>query len=362
MKDAVMELTARERPMSEMNSGAIVPLAEHKMRTVPERSPRIPNFHLVECCGRGGFGAVYLGIDRDGVRRAIRVVRREKCDSQIAECESAAIANYRNLASGHRHLLDILYAGRTRSCIYYVMPLADRASGPNCRYRPLTLAEKIRQNDLPESSKLRIIRDIASAVAFLHAHGVAHRDLKPENILFVDGVVKVADPGMLAPEWNVGCGGTREFSPPQPTDGRSADIYALGIIIYCIFTGLPAERFPELPEFWNTPFYSRLNRIVLHCCPQDGSTCPPTEAVVAALERLEAPSSPDRRTLRRAWLHARNSAALWLSAGLLLWGMFSCADSESRKVPPQNGTDTIAAGTMPRSRRSVSMTETLLAK
>ena len=231
------------------------PVMELTTRAVSEKPPRIPDFHLVECCGRGGCGSVYLAIDRDGVRRAVRVVRRDDSGSTFAEYESAAVAAYRNLAAGNRHLLDILYAGRTRSWVYYVLPLADRAAGPNSRYRPLTLAELLRRGGLSETAKLRIVRDVAGAAAFLHAHGVAHRDLKPENILFVDGEVKVADPGMLAPARQFGGGGTREFSPPHPADGRSADVYALGVIIYCVFSGLPPERFPELPKFWDTPFH-----------------------------------------------------------------------------------------------------------
>ena len=97
MKNAVMELTALDMAGT---SGAVVPLSPRRVTAVSERLPRIPNFHLVECCGRGGFGAVYLGIDRDGVRRAIRVVRRNDPGSP-AECESASVAAYRNLASGH---------------------------------------------------------------------------------------------------------------------------------------------------------------------------------------------------------------------------------------------------------------------
>lgn len=326
MKKA-LELPARSLPVS---------------RAFSEKPPRIPGFKLVECCGRGGCGAVYLGIDRDGVRRAVRVVRRDAPGPPVAEYESAAIAAYRNLASGHRHLLDVLYAGSTRSCVYYVLPLADRAAGANSRYRPLTLAEHLRRGDLTESSKLRIVRDIVSAAAFLHARGVAHRDLKPENILFVDGEVKVADPGMLAPARQFCEGGTRAFSPPRPTDGRNADVYALGVIIYCVFSGLPPERFPEPPGCWNAPFYARLNRIVLECCPPDGSPGIPAAALAAMLERLEIPTFRHRK-VRHVWLRIRDSAALWLAAGLLLWGMFSC-DGAARRAAPPGGGNTVAAG------------------
>ena len=270
-----------------------------------EPPPRIPGFRLIELCGRGGSGSVYLGIDRDGVRRAVRVLRPESCRDATPERENNAVAHYRNLAHGQEHLIDILYSGHVHSTFYCVLPLADSASSRQYRYRPLTLAEKLRRGGCPLEEKLGIVRDIAEAVAFLHAHGVAHRDLKPENILFVDGVLKVADPGLLAPAERLSTGGTREFSPPHPRSGFRTDIYALGMIMYCVFTELPPERFPELPPRWNGAFHSRLDRLILDCCAPDGR-CRSMAELSAALNSLAPPRS-HWGALRRAWRRTRRS-------------------------------------------------------
>ena len=299
--------------------------------------PRIPGFRLIELCGRGGSGSVYLGIDRDGIRRAVRVLRPEAHCAATAERENFAVARYRDLAHGQEHLIDILYSGHARSTFYCVLPLADSASSRQYRYRPLTLAEKLRRDACPLDEKLAIVRDIAEAVAFLHAHGVAHRDLKPENILFVDGVLKVADPGLLAPGHRVSTGGTREFSPTYPCSGFRTDIYALGKIVYCVFTGLPPEKYPQLPAEWHGAFYADIDRLILKCCAPEGG-CRSMAELAAALAELEIPP-PRWGILRRAWRHVRRSAELWLVMLALLFGFVSCRRTPraDREVPAQAG-------------------------
>ena len=294
-----------------------------------EELPHIPGFRLIELCGRGGSGSVYLGIDRDGVRRAVRIIRR---DVHVGEREDAAVARYRNLAHGNAHLIDILYSGHIRSTVYHILPLADSASARQYRYRPLTLAEKLRRGGCSPEEKLRIVRDIADAVVFLHEHGVAHRDLKPENILFVDGVLKVADPGLLTPSCCISTGGTREFSPPRPCSGCRTDIYAAGMIIYCVFTGFPPERFPELPPEWNDDFHSQLNGIILKCCTPDGSGYRSAAELAADLKALELPP-PRRSFLRRAWHRTRRSAELWLTVLALVFGLASCRHPKLAALP-----------------------------
>ncbi len=298
------------------------------------RLPHIPGFRLIEQCGRGGSGTVYLGIDRDGVRRAVRVMRIDDGNDRVRERECAAIAGYRNLARGHEHLIDILYVGRTRSTVYCVLPLADSASERQFRYRPLTLTEKLAHSRGGIDERLRIVRAIVGAVSFLHAHGVAHRDLKPDNILFVGGVPKVADPGSSAPAGYRSNGGTREFAPPRPSDGFHADVYALGMIMYCVFTGFAPERFPELPPGWTHPFYARINRMILKCCDPETPGYRSAGELAAGLSVLTPPPSR-RRVLLRAWHNIRGSVGAWAAALLLLLGLFSCRDPGKRSADEQ---------------------------
>lgn len=293
-----------------------------------EELPCIPGFRLIEQCGGGGSGTVYLGIDRDGVRRAVRILHPEARRAGMRKREDAAVARYRNLAHGNAHLIDILYSGHIRSTFYYILPLADSASARQYRYCPLTLAEKLRRGGCSQDEKFGIVRDVADAVAFLHEHGVVHRDLKPENILFVDGVLKVADPGLLAQAGCFSTGGTREFSPPLPRSGFRTDVYAAGMIMYCVFTGFPPEKFPALPPDWKDGFHAQLNRVILKCCDPDDRGYRSATELAADLDKLELPP-PRWSFLRKTWRRVRRSAELWLTVLALLFGLVSCRHAKT---------------------------------
>jgi len=123
--------------------------------------------------------------------------------------------------------------------------------------------------------KLRVYTQVLSGVAYLHHIGVIHRDLKPENVLlFANDVPMVADLGIahVAPgfvEWSKltlpkdHLMNWDYYAPEQrgsdatKVDHR-ADIYALGLILYELVSGVSASR-PNLPLLTN--FDDRLARI-----------------------------------------------------------------------------------------------------
>lgn len=98
-------------------------------------------------------------------------------------------------------------------------------------------------------------RQIVTGVEYLHSQGVAHRDLKPENIYFdIKGVLKIGDYGastVYRLPWETTvhmstglCGSEPYIAPEQfggkPYDARLVDIWACGIIFYCLeFQVLP---------------------------------------------------------------------------------------------------------------------------
>ncbi len=251
------------------------------------------------------------------------------------EVEAAAIAAYRNIAREQKHLIDILYIGRGRDFLYYIMPLADSERDPRCRYKPRTLAGEIGREGSSTREKLRVVNEIIEGVAFLHAHGLAHRDLKPENILFVGGVLKVADPGLVSEIGRVNLSGTPGFAPEFPLDGRDADIYAIGKIIYTLFTGLAPEDFPELPRSWRTMFHSRLNRIILKCCAESESLRYSDISLLAADVSALCRPSP----LRRGWNLFRSAAPWLLLALIALPAVFLGVVLALREFIPMDGAE-----------------------
>src|SRR6185436_17054317 len=85
-------------------------------------------------------------------------------------------------------------------------------------------------------------------VEVAHRHGVVHRDLKPSNLLVTaDGQPKILDFGLASrlSDEAVPTGGTTAYMSPEALEGTAgvrADVYALGVIGWELFTGrLPIE-------------------------------------------------------------------------------------------------------------------------
>ena len=303
--------------------------------------PRIPDFTLVEKCGSGASGTIYLGIDRDGIRRAVRVLRCDVLAPERLAAEKAALGRYRNLIHGERNLIDVLYTGETPELLYYVMPLADSLNERWCKYRPATLAARIGDADFTREEKLDTLLAIADALQRMHERGLAHRDLKPENILCIDGEPVIADPGSCALLGEVSCVGTPGYKPSGPSRGDAADLHAFGRIVYTLFSGYPPERYPDIPDDWDGDFYAAVGRIVLKCCGDEAERYRNADELCADLAALA------RQKKRRSRALAAGAALLAVSAliaGVLLTvrGMSSSdARHQTAKTEPTAALKTV---------------------
>ena len=255
-----------------------------KLTDTPSALPKVPQFHLICCCGKGGTGEVWEGRDCRGRRCAVRLVPRKCCCCQKAAepevslrcscCKKEAkqefrnILSYRNNAGSHENLAEIVRVGRTKNYYYYVLLLADNLSkDPDC-YIPDTLAERLKEKMIPLSRVPFLIIQIVQALAHLHSRGIAHLDLKPENIYFHNGVLKIADFGLagecekIYQEYN----GTPDYMPLCACKGKMRDIYAVGKVLYCLYSGNPVTDFPVLAPETDMENVRIFNEIALKCC------------------------------------------------------------------------------------------------
>jgi hypothetical protein len=98
----------------------------------------------------------------------------------------------------------------------------------------------------------RIAQQICAGLREAHAQNVVHRDLKPENVMVDrEGTVKVMDFGIArsleaGTTGTTGIMGTPAYMAPEQAEGKAvdprADIYALGLILYELFTGSTAFK------------------------------------------------------------------------------------------------------------------------
>ena len=239
------------------------------MITTPNciKPPRIPGFTLLCRCGKGGSSEVWLGKDPAGGRYAIRLVSRDR-DPVLADMEREAVALYRT-AGKHVHLLNILHAGETPNYFYCVMEPADNICPGTGRYKPDTLAQRLVRGTDDQSAALDHLEAIAAGLEQLHGQNIVHTDLQPANILFVRGVLKIADPGSVSKSGSLLRGGTAGFRPPWNASGTERDIYALGILIYMLWTHEDPDRFPDIPPSCDLKDFLPLNKISLGCCEKE---------------------------------------------------------------------------------------------
>ncbi len=143
---------------------------------------------------------------------------------------------------------------------------------------------------------------LLAGLASLHAAGMVHRDVKPANCLFVDGKLKLADFGLVTESHPlVSRIGTQKYMPPDGQMDMRADVYAAGLVIYEIISGLPVDDFPRLGRqakcVRNDPTLAALLRLVLHACERAPEQRPADAQ--AMLAELAAPGRTARRSPRR---------------------------------------------------------------
>ena len=230
--------------------------------------PSIPGMTLTRCCGRGSVGEVWLGFDRWGRRRAVRLVSKRN-DPDLLALERRGTALYCRGSVDHVHLLKIFHLGETPEYFFSVMEPADNFHRAGDIYEPDTLGRRLRCRKSGSVPVFRCLDAILKGMAGLHARDLSHGDLHPDNILFVDRRLKIADPGLVCRSDSVPRGGTAGFRPPWRATGSECDLYAFGKLIYLLCTGASPQRFPEIPEGCDLPAYFPLNEIALRCCERD---------------------------------------------------------------------------------------------
>lgn len=198
--------------------------------------------------GGGGMSRVFfareLALDRDVV---IKVLPPETAGTVSAERFNREIRLAAQLQ--HAHIVPLLSAGTSAGLPFYTMPLVQ---GETLR------ARLARDGALPVADAMKIIRDVATALAYAQDHGIVHRDIKPENILLTQHDALVTDFGVAkalqasrsdvaitagAPLTSGGIAlGTPAYMAPEqalgdPAVDHRADLYALGIVAYEMLTG-----------------------------------------------------------------------------------------------------------------------------
>ncbi|HEU5180456.1 MAG TPA: serine/threonine-protein kinase [Candidatus Polarisedimenticolia bacterium] len=298
-------------------------------------------YRIVGLLGKGGMGEVYRADDlKLGQPVALKFLppgfdaRPERLDQFLNEVRTARQVSHSNVCR-------VYDAGEADGQHFLSMEYVDGED----------LASLLRRiGHLPKEKAIQIARQLCAGLAAAHEIGVLHRDLKPANIM-IDGRgrARITDFGLAALAEEIGSGeilsGTPAYMAPEQLAGREvsvrSDLYALGLVLYELFTGkmafkassvgelrrLQLETTPTSPSSLLEGFDPAVERVILRCLDQEPSRRPSSALAVAAAlpggdplaAALAAGETPSPEMVAEAGQKGATSPAVaWGALGLFI--------------------------------------------
>lgn len=203
-----------------------------------EQITEIAGYHLTERIGSGGMGDVYKGYNKALQRvAAVKILHQKEMAERFRnEAYIQSSVSHPNIACMYEYMVS-----NDTPCI--IMEYVEGESLDRYMHR---------KGKLVNSDAENIIRQIASALAYLHKKDIIHRDIKPQNFkIEADGKVTMLDFGIAKAKYTPRLTqqgfavGTTEYMSPeqfQQQVEKKSDIWSLGVLAYELITGyLPFE-------------------------------------------------------------------------------------------------------------------------
>jgi hypothetical protein len=335
-------------------------------------------YRIIGLLGRGGMGEVYRADDvKLGTPVALKFLPRDLSDDPVRqERFLAEVRIARQVA--HPNVCRVFDIGETDGGQQFLS--MEYIDGED-------LASLLRRiGRLPADKALDIARQICAGVAAAHDRGVLHRDLKPANVMLDGrGRVRITDFGLAVVagagglDWDAW--GTPAYMAPEQFTGDGAsvrsDIYALGLVLYELYTGTPAftasslgdlrarkeQELPAAPSELIKDMDPVVERVIFRAISRDPGARPASVAqVVAALpggtaleaalragetpspEMVAASGSSEGLEVRAAWtllaiVLAGAVAAVGVASRALFWAV---PPDKSPQVLSERARETLA--------------------
>ena len=250
-------------------------------------------YRIVAPLGRGGMGEVYRAEDlKLGQTVALKFLPRalerdpERLQHLLDEVRLARQVSHPNVCR-------VWDAGEAEGLPYIAMEYVDGED----------LGALLRRiGRLPEDRAVVVANEICAGLAAIHEQGILHRDIKPSNLMLDGrGRIRITDFGLATLTSLNGAGDVRSGTPaymaPEQLEGREvtvrSDVYALGLVLYELFTGRHAfasgrdpsrsttPSRPETPSSHVRSLDPTIERAILRCLEPDPAARPASAVAVA---------------------------------------------------------------------------------
>lgn len=252
-------------------------------------------YRIIALLGKGGMGEVYRADDLTlGQAVALKFL------PDAAAGDPALLERFRNEVRiarriSHPNVCRVYDVGEVDGQTFFTMEYVDGED----------LASLLRRiGRLPQDKAVEIARQLCAGLAAAHAKGVLHRDLKPANIMLDGrGQVVITDFGLAGVADEIRGAevrsGTPAYMAPEQLAGKEvstrSDIYALGLVLYEVFTGkrafgekttgaprAQADHTPSRPSSVVKDIDPIIEKVILRCLEADPAARPATALAVAA--------------------------------------------------------------------------------
>ncbi|KAF1314655.1 Serine/threonine protein kinase, partial [Globisporangium splendens] len=257
------------------------------------------------------YGAVWLCEDtrNDNALVAIKQVSMLKAQQALQVTQSIdnpweerrIMIQLMQIGSAHSNILHFRHEFVEHGAWYVVM---DYCEGGDL----FNIVERAPGHRLPETQAMALFTQVALAVQFLHANGIAHRDLSFENVLVQGSTCKLCDFGLSTETDRLSSEkvGKAYYMAPEVIaqerqyDPAAADVWSLGMMLFMMLTGSPlaASASDDEKGFLALKAYGLCT--ILHAWGMDGDI---SLSVVELLEGLLEVNPARRYTIDDVLLH-----------------------------------------------------------
>jgi serine/threonine protein kinase/tetratricopeptide (TPR) repeat protein len=248
-------------------------------------------FEIIREMGEGGMGVVYEAFDRKRKQRiCVKTAKLGFRRALSPELEGALKVRHPNIC-----VVNEIHTAQTPGgdVDFLTMEFLEGE----------TLSEHLAAHGrLSPEDALAVARQLCAAVAEAHRSGIIHRDLKSGNVM----LSRAADGGMRAVVTDFGLAGetsdlaeglgTPRYMAPELWRGETAtkrsDVYALGVVLYEMATGLGPGSYPAPPSACVQGLGSRWDLAVMPCLSPSAADRPEASDVLSRIEKKPRSKAP----------------------------------------------------------------------